>query len=183
MLPGCLHAADGCQSAKCPCVCSLGCGSSTNGCSGGFWQSSSRSKQCGGHTRQVGDQPLYPMYILKWPAIFKVGRPQPKKGTLISPMIFILALLHPPPTFLERRSDRSFRWCIYRPAGDDEGARTAENLHLDVNSWTYAGLKPTEIESLRPPKATDFTWQFHQFHAFMFFFMLSWSCGFKESNF
>lgn len=41
------------------------------------------------------------------------------------------------------------RWCIYRPAGDDESARTAENLHLDVNPWTYAARKPTEIESLR----------------------------------
>ena len=42
------------------------------------------------------------------------------------------------------------RWCIYRPAGHDESWRTAENLHLDVNPWTYAGLKPTEIETLRP---------------------------------
>ena len=44
---------------------------------------------------------------------------------------------------------KSPRWCIYRPAGQDESWRTAENLHLDVNPWTYAGLKPTEIETLR----------------------------------
>eukprot|EP00435_Cladocopium_sp_Y103_P072337 s251_g40.t1 len=53
---------------------------------------------------------------------------------------------HPDPNSVVVTQDR---WCIYRPAGDDESARTAENLHLDVNPWTYAGLKPTEIESLR----------------------------------
>ncbi|CAK8998464.1 unnamed protein product [Durusdinium trenchii] len=53
---------------------------------------------------------------------------------------------HPDPNSVVVTQDR---WCIYRPAGDDASARTAENLHLDVNPWTYAGLKPTEIEDLR----------------------------------
>ncbi|CAE7539199.1 unnamed protein product [Symbiodinium natans] len=53
---------------------------------------------------------------------------------------------HPEPDSVVVTQDR---WCIYRPAADDETWRTAENLHLDVNPWTYAGLKATEIESLR----------------------------------
>eukprot|EP00434_Breviolum_minutum_P022246 symbB.v1.2.019632.t3/scaffold1616.1/size109294/8 len=53
---------------------------------------------------------------------------------------------HPSPNSVVVTQDR---WCIYRPAGHTESWRTAENLHLDVNPWTYAGLKPTEIETLR----------------------------------
>ncbi|CAE7350428.1 COMT [Symbiodinium necroappetens] len=53
---------------------------------------------------------------------------------------------HPDPDSVVVTQDR---WCIYRPAARDDGWRTAENLHLDVNPWTYAGLKATEIETLR----------------------------------
>ena len=62
---------------------------------------------------------------------------------------------------------KSPRWCIYRPAGHDISWRTAENLHLDVNPWTYAGLKPTEIETLRQHKCSVVVSHIFYFHPYL----------------
>ncbi|CAE8633016.1 unnamed protein product [Polarella glacialis] len=52
---------------------------------------------------------------------------------------------HPDPNSIVMSQDR---WCVYRPTIKNPDWKTAENLHLDVNPWTYAGLNPSEIETL-----------------------------------
>ncbi|CAE8592500.1 unnamed protein product [Polarella glacialis] len=52
---------------------------------------------------------------------------------------------HPDPNSIVMSQDR---WCVFRPTIKNPDWKTAENLHLDVNPWTYAGLNPSEIETL-----------------------------------
>lgn len=41
------------------------------------------------------------------------------------------------------------RWCVYRPCKQHSDWKTSENLHLDINPWSFKGLEPSGAKSLR----------------------------------